>query len=200
MNLRRLVRQLCPPLLYDAWRRPKPAVADPRVIIGKNVLMNARVQNPGQGRLIVGDDAALNGWLYLQSDHAEIRIGNNSFVNSGTVISAVQSVVIEDDVLISFNCTIMDCDGHSIRLSERRDDLRMSRAGSRAIFDKAVTRPIHIRHGAWLGAHCIVLKGVTVGVGAVVAAASVVTRDVPDWTIVAGNPARPIRTIAESDR
>lgn len=200
MNLKRLVRRLCPPVLYDAWPRPtaKPVI-DPRLVLGTNALVSARVDHAGQTRLVVGDNAVVHGYLFLQRDGAEIRIGNNTAVNSGTVISAVQSVVIEDDVLISFNCTIMDCDGHSIRLSERRGDLWQHRT-ARPNYDKAATRPIRICHGAWLGAHCMVLKGVTVGVGAIVAAGAVVTRDVPDWTIVGGNPARPIKTIPESDR
>lgn len=199
MNLKRVVRRLCPPVLYDAWPRAKaPTVeGDPRVSIGTNALVHAQIQHIGNGKLVVGNNSVVNGFLSLQRDGAEIRIGNNSGVNAGTVITAGQSVVIEDDVLISFNCAIMDCDGHSLRLSERRGDLQHHRKPS---FDKAVARPVNICHGAWLGAHCIVLKGVRVGVGAIVAAGSVVTRDVPDWTIVAGNPARTVRTISENDR
>ena len=60
--------------------------------------------------------------------------------------------------------------------------------------------PVRIRRGAWIGARAIVLKGVTVGVGSVVGAGAVVTKDVPDWTIVAGNPARVIREIPEHER
>lgn len=55
------------------------------------------------------------------------------------------------------------------------------------------TAPIHVGDMAWIGARAIVLPGITIGMGAVVAAGSVVTHDVPDWTVVAGNPAREIK-------
>ena len=53
-------------------------------------------------------------------------------------------------------------------------------------------KPVLIKRGAWLGSGCIILPGVTVGVGSIVAAGAVVSKDVPDFTTVAGNPARPV--------
>jgi galactoside O-acetyltransferase len=61
-------------------------------------------------------------------------------------------------------------------------------------------KPVRICAKAWLGINVIVLKGVEIGEGAVVAAGSVVTKSVLPWTVVAGNPARVIRTIALEDR
>ena len=57
------------------------------------------------------------------------------------------------------------------------------------------SQPIVIEDDAWIGMNCIILKGVTVGRGAVVGAGSVVTKDVPPWTLVAGNPARVIKEL-----
>lgn len=202
-RLAHLFRRICPPFLYDRLRPSTPVVRepvpDPRVTTGNNVLFAGRVEHRGSGRVAVGDDSVVHGLLSIQRDGAEIVIGRNSLVNKATIVSAVQSVVVEDDVLISFNCTIMDSDGHSHRLSERLHDSRLYHEG-RFLYEKAVARPIRICSGAWIGAHTIVLKGVRIGVGAIVAAGSVVTRDVPDWTIVGGNPARVIRTIPENER
>ncbi len=58
-----------------------------------------------------------------------------------------------------------------------------------------ITSPIVIKDYAWISFGSTVLKGVTIGKGAIVAAGSVVTRDVPDWTVVAGNPAKNIKTL-----
>lgn len=58
-------------------------------------------------------------------------------------------------------------------------------------------QPIHIDHGVWLGARCLVLPGVTIGAGAVVAAGAVVTRDVPPNTVVAGVPARVVKELPD---
>lgn len=166
---------------------------------GNNVVLGAHIEHRGNGRVVIGDDSIVYGFLSIQRDGAEIVIGRNSLVNKATIVSAVQSVVVEDDVLISFNCTLMDCDGHSLRLSERKNDSRLYH-DNRLSYDKAAVAPIRICSGAWIGAHAIVLKGVRIGVGAIVAAGSVVTRDVPDWSIVGGNPARVIRTIPEDQR
>lgn len=65
-------------------------------------------------------------------------------------------------------------------------------------WDAVTVRPVVIRDKVWLGFNVIVLKGVTIGEGSVVAAGSVVTRDVPDFTLVAGNPARFIRSLVQS--
>lgn len=60
--------------------------------------------------------------------------------------------------------------------------------------------PVKICNKVWIGFNSIILKGVTIGEGSIVGAGSVVTKDVPPWTIVAGNPARIIREIPENER
>lgn len=62
-------------------------------------------------------------------------------------------------------------------------------------WDVVKEAPIIIKDKAWIGMNVIVLKGVTIGEGAVIGAGSVVTRDVPDWTVVGGNPAKEIKSI-----
>lgn len=57
------------------------------------------------------------------------------------------------------------------------------------------TAPIHINEKVWIGMNAIILKGVTIGEGAIVGAGSVVTKDVPPWTVVAGNPARVVKKL-----
>ena len=127
------------------------------------------------------------------------RIGRNTLINVATFMTCVRSITIGDDVLISYKCLIMDSDGHSVRLSERRDDQRQWRQGT-LVFDAALAQPVTIGSGAWIGADSMILKGVRVGEGAIVSAGSVVSSDVPDWTIVAGNTARLVRRIAPDER
>ncbi|MFD0830617.1 acyltransferase [Mucilaginibacter boryungensis] len=64
-------------------------------------------------------------------------------------------------------------------------------------WDVVKTKPIKICSDAWIGMNCIILKGVTIGEGAIVAAGSVVTKDVPAWTVVAGNPAKVVKTLTQ---
>src|SRR3990167_2357277 len=82
--------------------------------------------------------------------------------------------------------------GHEIMiLTGQHDYTQFGENRRRYSFQKPVT----IKEGAWLASRCIILPGITVGKHAVVAAGAVVTRDVPDYTVVAGNPARTIKTI-----
>jgi acetyltransferase-like isoleucine patch superfamily enzyme len=107
-----------------------------------------------------------------------LEIGDNVFINYGSSLVAANHVKIGNDCLIGTHVTIMDCDFHRV------EDKSWDTEG----------HPITIQDRAWLGNRSIVLKGVTVGHDSVVAAGSVVTRDVPPRTVVAGNPARVVRT------
>lgn len=113
----------------------------------------------------------------LISGWGRIRIGNDVFINSGTVLFSVASVTIEDAVAISNEVYICDTDSHGL---EGRDP---------------TDKPVVIGRGAWIGARAMILPGVRIGSRAVVAAGTVVTRDVPDDTLVAGNPGRIVRSL-----
>ena len=115
---------------------------------------------------------------------AKISIGDLTSIWYGTVISARHEVTIGRQCAISWNCTIIDNDMHEIIYS---DDALPARPNS-----LAVTIGDHV----WIGAQAIVLKGVTIGENSIIAAGSIVTKDVSPHTLVAGAPARPIRTIA----
>ncbi len=116
----------------------------------------------------------------------KIILGRNTIL-SGTSIVSYGCVEIGDDVLFGPNVIIMDNDGHII--DRKKAVLEGDRPGA--------IRPVKIGRGAWLGYGSMIMKGVTVGEYAVVAANSVVTRDVPPRTVVAGNPARIIKTIED---
>ncbi len=108
-----------------------------------------------------------------------IEIGNKVFINYGSSISAHNLVRIGDECRIGQYAIIMDSDYHT----------------PGKLTDSGPALPIVIGAKAWLGARVIVLKGVTIGEGAVIAAGAVVTKDVPPWTVVAGTPAAVIRKI-----
>ncbi|MCU1281523.1 MAG: acyltransferase [bacterium] len=147
----------------------------------------------------VGDRCLIEGILVTEAPQSRIRIGNNVFVGGATQIVAVESIVVEDDVLISYSCLLNDSDGHSLQLSRRRSDLQEYLRGERH-WDRARARPIRICQGAWIGARVIITKGVTIGEGAICGTGSVVTRDVAPFTIVAGNPARLVRELSPDER
>ena len=105
---------------------------------------------------------------------APLELGNNSFINNGCKIRCHSHIVIGDNCAISHDFTVMDSDAHEIE-------------GIQHI------QPVIIGNHVWIGTRTIVLKGVTIGDGAIVAAGSVVTRDVPPKCMVAGVPAKVIK-------
>lgn len=109
---------------------------------------------------------------------ARITIGRNCSIGDRTEIHAGEHVQIGNNVIIAWDCVIMDRDYHST-----------GQGGE-------ILRPVTIGDNVWIGCRAIILKGVTIEEGAVVAAGAVVTRDVPSFTLVAGNPARVIKEVA----
>jgi acetyltransferase-like isoleucine patch superfamily enzyme len=112
----------------------------------------------------------------------DITVGRNVFVNQNCTFYDLGGLDIADDVMIGPNVSLITT-GHPIEPSQRR-------AG-------VIANPIVIEKNVWIGAGATIIGGVTVGENSVVAAGSVVTKDVPPNTLVGGNPARVIRSIAE---
>ncbi len=110
----------------------------------------------------------------------KIRIGNNVFINSNCLAMARGGITIEDDVLIAGNVQL---------LSNNHDE-----------YERQVLtcEEIIIKKGAWIGAGASILPGVTVGEYAIVGAGAIVTKDIPDYAVVVGSPAKVIRTLDES--
>ena len=113
-----------------------------------------------------------------KEDPAKIQIGYRCSIGDRTEIHSGQNVSIGNAVIIAWDCVIMDRDYHS------------TFGGMEAI------RPLVIQDNVWIGCRSILLKGITVGQGAVIGAGSVVTKNVPPYTLVAGNPAKKIKQIA----
>jgi acetyltransferase-like isoleucine patch superfamily enzyme len=115
--------------------------------------------------------------------NSRIQIGSH-FAMTGGAICASECVTIGDYVTVGANSTIIDTDFHPISFDMRRDD---SSAGA--------CRPVVIKNNVFIGMNCIILKGVTLGDGCVIAAGSVVTKDVPEGKVAGGNPAHIISSI-----
>ncbi len=104
-------------------------------------------------------------------------------------------VVIGDNVWISYDCLLLDNDGHSMDADIRRNDLQNYMAGRPKNWSVVKHRSITIENDAWIGARAIILKGVKIGKASIIAAGSVVSKDVPPNCIVGGNPASFIRQL-----
>lgn len=145
----------------------------------------------------VGAECQISGSIVFDRENASITIGNRVFMN-GTLVAA-QSIELGDDILMAWGITVVDHNSHSTSFSKRSNDVTNWRHG-RKDWTHVDIAPVKICSKVWIGFNAIVLKGVTIGEGAVVAAGAVVTKDVPPWTIVAGNPARVVREIPDNER
>jgi acetyltransferase-like isoleucine patch superfamily enzyme len=163
---------------------------------------SARIRNARRdsNKIIVGRHTHVLGELFTFAHGGEIILGEWCYVGAGSRIWSASSIIVGDRVLISHSVNIFDSLTHPLRAAERHEQVRQIFQGGhpREIF--LDEKPVRIHDDAWVGAGAIVLRGVTVGKASIVAAGSVVTRDVPSYSIVAGNPAVVVRELSPDER
>jgi acetyltransferase-like isoleucine patch superfamily enzyme len=129
--------------------------------------------------MVVGDEFKV--WsgprVTLISGWGKIRFGDRCFVNTGSTIIAVEEITVGDDVAFANEVYVMDSDSHGVEGRPHRQ------------------APVRIGNGCWIGARAMIMPGVTLGDRVLVAAGAIVTKDVPDDCLVAGNPARVVRQL-----
>ena len=147
------------------------------VVLGKNVILNDFINLYG---CEIGDETRIGPFVEIQKN---AYIGKRCKIQSHTFIC--EGVTIEDDVFV----------GHGVMFNNDKYPKATNESGDLQTEDDWRVVPTIVKQGASIGSNATLLCGITVGSGAVIGAGSVVTKDVPDNTIVAGNPARIIRTI-----
>lgn len=157
-------------------------------------------------KMSIGNDSAVQGIFVFEHTEGSISIGDRSYIGGGMFI-CTEKISIGDDVLVSWGCTFMDNNAHSLLASERKNDVALYIHNVKnkenqisPDWSKIKKAAIVIKNKAWVGFNCVVLKGVTIGEGAVIGSGSVVTTDVPDYAIFGGNPAKLIRMLGPDER
>jgi acetyltransferase-like isoleucine patch superfamily enzyme len=160
-----------------------------RVVFGPGFKANRKLVIKGPGRVIFGTN--VNAWAHEERNviitydrDVTIRVGSNVRLN-GVGLMAKRGITIGDNCILG-STLLVDTDFHSVR----RDRATNPHA-------PVLSAPITIGANVWLAGQTVVLKGVTIGENTVVGFRAVVTRDVPPDVIVAGNPARVVRTLDE---
>ena len=162
---------------------------------GTNSSLFCRIEKRhNNSQIFIGNECLINGRLVTEVKSSKIDIKDNVFIGGNTIVDCKQEIVIEDDVLISYECIIFDHDSHSALSHERKNDLSDFK-NNNLKWEKIKSKKILIKRNAWVCARSIILKGVTIGEGSIVAAGSVVTENVPDYSLVAGNPAKFIKKV-----
>lgn len=165
------------------------------ICFGRNLQILGWLKVTGKGHITIGDN-----FVFVSGEHinpicsnlqgsisvgieGEIRIGNKVGMSSTRMIIH-NKLTIGNNVLIGGFCLFMDTDYHQLNYLERRQGV-----------GPIASAPITIEDDVWIGAQCIILKGVTIGARSVIGAGSVVTKDIPTDCVAAGNPCRVIRSL-----
>ena len=138
----------------------------------------------------------------LEKPNAVIQIGDNVYIGASNIYCS-SNIVIGNNVLISWGVKIYDHNSHSLSPEDRIYDIRLAGNNVRKGFtltlnknwNNVATEPIYIKDNVWIGMDATILKGVTIGENSIIAAGSVVTKDVEPNTIVGGNPAKIIKKL-----
>lgn len=149
--------------------------------------------------IVIGKNTHIRGNLTTFPHGGKITIGKNCYVGEHTKIWSSKNIEIGNYVLISHNVNIFDDTTHPIDPMERRKHVeQIFTTGFPKEINSLDPKPIKIEDDVWIGCNSIILRGITIGKASIVAAGSVVTKDVPPYTIVAGNPAKVIKKIAKN--
>ena len=191
LNIPALVRMRFYPMLNRALLKKKGAV------LGRNVQIPGKLNLviSGNNDIGIGDNfyfssgngvnpiaSNLQGAIYLENG-ASLKIGNNVGMSS-TRLWIHESARIGNNVKIGGCVLITDTDAHPMDYMARRS----SNEGTKSA-------PVVIEDDVWVGAHCIILKGVTIGARSIIGAGSVVTKSIPADCVAAGNPCRVIKSL-----
>lgn len=160
-------------------------------MVGRNLLLSFKVPLTTPNlHMYFGDNCAINGYSTFGAaainENPTLVVGNNTSLGYLVTISVGERVEIGDDCLIADRVFIADNHGHPADPERRR--LRQK------VLPKEI-EPIKIGNNVWVGYQSVILRGVTIGDNSIVGANSVVTKDVPANTVVAGNPAVIVRTL-----
>lgn len=151
-----------------------------------------------RGRVVVGDNSIIRSRIDFDTASGLVTIGSRTYLGASHLVCHSR-IDIGDDVIVSWGVTIVDHNSHPLQWRHRKEDVLRWAAGVK-VWDGVKVAAVTIGSRVWIGFGATILKGVNVGEGAIVAAGAVVTRDVPPYCIVGGNPARVIRELSDDER
>lgn len=162
--------------------------------IGPRFYMEQLPYMTGEGRIAIGEGVRISGKIQIGFGRLEgpqplpeLIVGDGTFIGSSCEFNVARRLQIGRHCLLASGVRVRDWDGHPLDANERRSHKRVGGDGAKAVI---------IGDDVWIGANAMILKGITIGDRAVIAAGAIVTRDVAADTVVGGNPARLVKELS----
>lgn len=170
------------------------------VTMGNNVRISSDFLLPKKvGKIDIGSNTWINGMINMFPHNKDVHlsIGDDCYIGDYTRIWCAKKIIIGNRVLIAHNVNIFDTTTHPLDKNVRyQHELVVKKQGfPLEKYDTLSDAAVEIGNDVWIGCNCIILKGVKIGDGAIVAAGSVVTKDVPSDVVVGGNPAKIVKRL-----
>ena len=148
-----------------------------------------------KSKIVIGKETRVRGELMVLNHGGSIEIGDYCFIGPQTRIWSSKKIVIGNRVLISHNVNIHDNISHPLDAALRHKDfINIFTQGHQGNVELREAEII-IEDDAWIGFNCIILKGVKIGKGAIIGAGSTITKDIPAYAVVAGNPPQIVKRL-----
>jgi acetyltransferase-like isoleucine patch superfamily enzyme len=179
----------------ESWKQfNKNAVISSSALLGSNAwCVNCK---PSKDNILIHERVICRGLIRVESyGEGKLVIHSDVYVGDDSLISCVESIEIGSMTMIAHGVQIFDNDSHPLNSLERELDYMIISSQKSGTRPKVNSAPIKIGSHVWIGLNSIITKGVIIGDKSIVAAGSVVTKDVAPNTLVAGNPARYIREV-----
>lgn len=158
--------------------------------------LNANIINHRKDRrfIQIGDNCLIRGELMILKHGGEIYIGDDCFLGANSRIWSSKKIIIGNRVLISHNVNIHDNSSHSLNSKERHIEfLHIRKTGELKFDNKISEEEILIEDDVWIGFNATIMKGVRIGKGAIIGSNTIITKNIEEYSVVVGNPARIIK-------
>lgn len=146
-----------------------------------------------KAKIVIGENSDIRGELMLFGHGGEIIIGDYCFIGQNTKIWSAKKIVIGNRVLISHNVNIHDNNSHPVDENLRHEDFIHIRSFGLQKTNNLNEKQVTIGDDSWIGFNATILKGVTIGKSVIIGANTLVTKDVPDFSVCVGNPMKIIK-------
>ena len=197
-------------MLLRLYRRLRQGVAIRRNIrngslkVGKSVTFSPDFQMKFQGtrnpQLVVGNDTHLAGRFVVRGK-GRVSIGSHCHFHEDSYFGCLDQISIGDHVFAAEGIFVVDNNNHPVDPALRREMTRSPMGSASWLWTAqgVASAPVRIEDNVWLGRDSVLMKGVRIGEGSIVALRAVVTRGVPAYSVVAGNPGRVVKTLNGSE-